>query len=100
VDLESVVLQPDGTQYAKQDFAAYPGNSENIQSSFSAGFAGGDPKVFWHQPIRVRFAVNKGALVFAPADMKTFKFRFFKKGSNGEVDWRTPFQAIAAVPEQ
>src|SRR5689334_16735751 len=51
-DLEELVLQPDGREYAKQEFAAYPGNSDSIHSSFSPGFAGGDPKVFWHQPIR------------------------------------------------
>ena len=99
VDLECVVLQPDGSRYAEQRFSAYPGNSDKIQSSFSPGFAGGDPKVFWRQPIRLRFQVAKGELVFLPADIASFKFRFFTRDTSGDVDWRRPFKTIAVVQE-
>src|SRR4051812_28965320 len=70
VDLEMTVLQPDGKEYAKQGFAAYPGKSDGIQSSFSPGFAGGDPKVFFRQPIRLSFRVEKDSLSFPPAEIK------------------------------
>ena len=100
VNLQEVVLQPNGQEYAKQDFAAYPGKSDTVQSSFSPGFAGGDPKVFYNQPIRIAFRVEKGGVAFGTNDIKSFKFRFFKKDSNGDVDWRTPFQKIDALVEQ
>ena len=96
-NLQAEVIQPDGGLYAKQDFIAYPGKSDPIHTSFSPGFAGGDPKVFFHQTIRIRFRVEKGALVFVPADIKTFHFRFFKKDSTGDIDWRLPFENIEAV---
>jgi hypothetical protein len=99
VTLDGVVLQPDGTEYARQDFEAFPGKSENIQSSFSPGFAGGDPKVFYRQPIRFCFRVTKGDLAFAPADQKSFKFRFYKKDARGDVDWRIPFETVEAAPD-
>ena len=91
---------PDGQEYARQDFEAFPGNSENIRTSFSPGFAGGDPKVFYHQPIRFAFRVSKGDLTFATNDLKGFKFRFFKKEATGDVDWRIPFQTITATLEE
>ena len=99
VDLEMTVIQPDGKEYARQGFAAYPGKSDGIQSSFSPGFAGGDPKVFFRQPIRLSFRVEKDSLSFPPAEIKLFKFRFFKKEPNGDVDWRKPFQTVDAVAE-
>jgi len=97
--LEAVVLQADGKEYARQEFSAYPGPSDQIQSSFSPGFAGGDPKALYNQPIRIRFSVSRGPLTFVPADVKSFQFRFFKKDANGDVDWRKPFKTIEAVME-
>ena len=99
VVLGSVVLQPDGREYARQDFEAFPGKSESIQSSFSPGFAGGDPKVFYRQPIRFCFRVTKGDLTFAAADQKLFKFQFYKKDAHGDVDWRIPFETIEAAQD-
>ena len=96
-NLQAEVLQPDGSLYAKQSFIAYPGKSDAVHTSFSPGFAGGDPKVFYHQTIRIRFRVDKGAVVFALPDIKTFQFRFFKKDANGDIDWRLPFDKIEAV---
>jgi hypothetical protein len=99
INLESVVLDPAGNEYARQEFVAYPGKSDSVHSSFSAGFAGGDPKVFYHQPIRISFRVARGGLLFLPSDILAFKFRFFKKDAHGDVDWRKPFQALDAVQE-
>lgn len=98
--LEVTVLQPDGAAYASQTFGGYPAKSENIRSSFSPGFVGGDPKVFHQQTIRLRFHVPRGNISFLPGDSKVFKFRFFNKAPKGDVEWRKPFQTVEAVIEK
>ena len=98
--LEAVVLAPDGGQYWKQIFAAFPGPSEKIETSYSPGFAGGDPKILQGQAIRVRFRVEQGEPSFSQADVAGFKFDFFKRDARGDVDWRVPFKTVAAVKER